>query len=69
MFLPGRGCPPLLPERPIQVPLGELAEVKIAKGPTVIKSEEGMLTAYVYVDFRGRDLGGYVNEAEESVRP
>lgn len=52
---------------PIQVPLGELAEIKIAKGPTVIKSEEGLLTAYVYVDFSGRDVGGYVNDAKKSV--
>jgi len=50
-----------------QVPLGELAEIKIVNGPTVIKSEEGLLTAYVYVDFFGRDVGGYVNEAKKSV--
>ena len=51
----------------VQVPLGELAEIKIVNGPTVIKSEEGLLTAYVYVDFFGRDVGGYVNEAKKSV--
>jgi Cu(I)/Ag(I) efflux system membrane protein CusA/SilA len=51
----------------VQVPLGELAEIKAVNGPTVIKSEEGLLTAYVYVDFSGRDVGGYVNEAKKSV--
>jgi len=35
-----------------KIPLGELADIKFARGPTVIKSEEGLLTAYVYIDFR-----------------
>jgi copper/silver efflux system protein len=51
----------------LQIPLGELVDVRIVKGPTAIKSEEGQLTAYVYVDFSGRDFGGYVNEAKARV--
>ncbi|MBI5103103.1 MAG: efflux RND transporter permease subunit [Nitrospirae bacterium] len=51
----------------LQVPLGELAEIKTVRGPAMIKSEEGLLTAYVYIDFSGRDVGGYVNEAKEKV--
>jgi len=51
----------------LQIPLGELADFKIIKGPTAIKSEEGLLTSYVFVDFSGRDVGGYVNEAKKSV--
>ncbi|MBF0345889.1 MAG: efflux RND transporter permease subunit [Nitrospirae bacterium] len=50
-----------------QVPLGQLTEISIVKGPTVIKSEEGLLTSYVYIDFSGRDVGGYVNEARAKV--
>ncbi len=50
-----------------QIPLGELADIRIVEGPTSIKSEEGLLTAYVYVDFAGRDVGGYVDEAKKSV--
>jgi Cu(I)/Ag(I) efflux system membrane protein CusA/SilA len=50
-----------------RVPLGELADIRIVRGPTSIKSEEGLLTAYVYVDFSGRDVGGYVNEAKSRV--
>jgi Cu(I)/Ag(I) efflux system membrane protein CusA/SilA len=50
-----------------RVPLGELADIRIVRGPTSIKSEEGLLTAYVYVDFSGRDIGGYVNEAKQRV--
>jgi Cu(I)/Ag(I) efflux system membrane protein CusA/SilA len=48
-----------------QIPLGEVADLKIVKGPTAIKSEEGLLTAYVFVDFSGRDMGGYVEEAKQ----
>ena len=51
----------------LQIPLGELVDVRIVKGPTAIKSEEGLLVAYVYVDFSGRDFGGYVNEAKARV--
>ena len=51
----------------LQIPLGELVDIKIVKGPTQIKSEEGLLTAYVYIDFTGRDIGGYVNEAKQKV--
>ncbi len=50
-----------------RVPLGQLADIKVVRGPTSIKSEEGLLTAYVYVDFSGRDVGGYVNEAKKNV--
>ena len=50
-----------------QVPLGELADIKIVKGPTMIKSEEGLLASYVFIDFSGRDFGSYVNEAKAKV--
>ena len=50
-----------------QIPLGQIAEVSITKGPTAIKSEEGLLANYVYIDFSGRDMGGYVEEAKKNV--
>jgi Cu(I)/Ag(I) efflux system membrane protein CusA/SilA len=49
------------------VPLAQLADIKVMRGPTNIKSEEGLLAEYVYVDFAGRDVGGYVNEAKKRV--
>jgi copper/silver efflux system protein len=52
---------------PGKVPLTQLADIKIVRGPTSIKSEEGLLSAYVFVDFSGRDVGGYVDEAKKSV--
>lgn len=51
----------------LQVPIGELADLKIIRGPTMIKSEEGLVAAYVYIDFSGRDVGGYVDEARKKV--
>jgi len=49
------------------VPLGLLADIDIVQGPTQIKSEEGLLANYVYVDFTGRDVGGYVEELQQKV--
>jgi len=46
------------------IPLSVLADVRITRGPTMIKSEQGLLTAYVYIDYAGRDMGGYVAEAK-----
>ena len=51
----------------LRVPLGQVADIKIIKGPTAIKSEEGLLSLYVFVDFSGRDVGGYVQEAKKKV--
>ena len=48
-----------------QIPLEELAEIKLALGPAMIKDENGMLSGYVYVDVAGRDVGSYVAEAKK----
>lgn len=58
---------PAGPTSVYQVPLGELTDISIVRGPTLVKSEEGLLTSYVYVDFSGRDIGGYVEEAKRKV--
>jgi Cu(I)/Ag(I) efflux system membrane protein CusA/SilA len=46
-----------------QVSLGELARIDVVKGSTLIKSENAQLNNIVYVDVRGRDVGGYVADA------
>ncbi len=46
------------------VPLGEVAKVAPARGPTSIRTENGQLAIYIYVDIRDRDLGGYVADAQ-----
>ncbi len=50
-----------------QVSLGTVASVSVNDGPVEIKSENGRLVAYVYLDFAGRDLGGYIAEAQAAV--
>jgi Cu(I)/Ag(I) efflux system membrane protein CusA/SilA len=50
-----------------QIPLGQLAEVKIVDGPMGIKSEGAVPNAWVYVDIRGVDLGTYVQNAMQAV--
>jgi len=51
-----------------QIPLGELARVKVASGPAMIRDEDGLLTGYVFVDVAGRDVSSYVDEASRVVR-
>jgi copper/silver efflux system protein len=51
------------------VPLGDVADVRIAGGPPMVRDEAGLLVGYVYVDIdQGqRDLGGYVDDAKAAV--
>lgn len=49
------------------IPLGQLARVKVVKGPPSIRTENALLAAYVYVDIRDRDIGGYVADAQKAV--
>ncbi len=50
-----------------QIPLSYVADVKIKKGPPVIKSENARKTAWLYVDIRDIDVGSYVKAAQEAV--
>ncbi|RWK37390.1 CusA/CzcA family heavy metal efflux RND transporter [Mesorhizobium sp.] len=49
------------------VPLGEVAKVELTRGATSIRTENGQLAVYIFVDIAGRDLGGYVSEAQQAV--
>ncbi len=49
------------------IPLGEVAGIQRTQGPTSIRTEDGQLVVYVYVDIRERDLGGYVRDAQKQV--
>jgi Cu(I)/Ag(I) efflux system membrane protein CusA/SilA len=53
--------------RVVQVPIAELADIKLVNGPAMIRDENGMLAGYVFVDISGRDIGGYVEEAKKVV--
>jgi Cu(I)/Ag(I) efflux system membrane protein CusA/SilA len=52
---------------PVQVPLGEVAEVRVVEGPATIRSENGQLLNYVTLNVRGRDMVGFVEEARRVV--
>jgi Cu(I)/Ag(I) efflux system membrane protein CusA/SilA len=52
---------------PAQVPLGELADLRINRGPTEIKSEEGFLVSYVFIDLSDRDIGSYIRDAQKKL--
>jgi Cu(I)/Ag(I) efflux system membrane protein CusA/SilA len=49
------------------IPLGQLARVVVAKGAPGIRTENALLSAYIYVDIRDRDIGGYVADAKKAV--
>ncbi len=51
----------------IMVPLGQVAKVSIKKGAPSIRTENALLSAYIYVDIRDRDIGSYVAEAKRAV--
>jgi Cu(I)/Ag(I) efflux system membrane protein CusA/SilA len=52
---------------PVQVPLSEVATIRTIEGPSMIKSENGLLRAYVQLNVRGRDLIGFVEEAQRAI--
>jgi Cu(I)/Ag(I) efflux system membrane protein CusA/SilA len=50
------------------VPLGQLAKITLTQGPPSIRTENALLSAYIYVDIRERDIGSYVADAQAAVR-
>ncbi len=51
-----------------QVPIGQLTDLRLKMGPSMLKEENGMLVSYVYVDVSGRDIGSFVEEAKSVVK-
>lgn len=50
-----------------QIPLGQIADIRMKTGPGMIRDENGRLSGYVYVDVSGRDIGSYVRDAKKAV--
>ena len=50
-----------------QIPLGEVADISLGAGPTMIRDEDGLLTGYVYVDLATSDYGSYVENAQRAL--
>jgi Cu(I)/Ag(I) efflux system membrane protein CusA/SilA len=58
---------PIITETGLRLTLGEVARIEIADGPAMIRSENGRLSAFVYVDVRGRDLASVVSDLQRAV--
>jgi Cu(I)/Ag(I) efflux system membrane protein CusA/SilA len=50
-----------------QIPLSQVADLKMTTGPSMIRNENGLLAGYVYVDTAVSDVGGYVERAKQAV--
>ena len=59
---------PIVTATGAQVPLAQVAEVVIADGAPMLKSENARLNGWTFVDIRGRDLGSWIDEAQQVVR-
>jgi Cu(I)/Ag(I) efflux system membrane protein CusA/SilA len=58
---------PMLSERGAQLRLGDVAQIAVTDGPSMLKSENGRPSGWVYVDFRGRDLSSAVRDLQRAV--
>jgi len=50
-----------------RIPLAEVADIRIDSGPGLIKTENARLNGWIYIDIEGRDLGSYVQSAQQVV--
>jgi Cu(I)/Ag(I) efflux system membrane protein CusA/SilA len=50
-----------------QIPLSQLADIRVTTGPAMIRDEDAMLAGYVFIDVTARDIGGYVEEAKRAI--
>ena len=51
----------------LEIPLGQVAQVSVVQGPMAVKTDDAFPVTTVYVDIEGRDLGGYVRDAQRVV--
>ena len=51
-----------------QVPIKEVASISYSRGPAMIRDEDAQLTGYVYVDLNTSDYGGFVQNADFTLR-
>jgi Cu(I)/Ag(I) efflux system membrane protein CusA/SilA len=58
---------PIIAAGGAQLSLGQIADITLAAGPTMLKSEDGQLATYVYVDTDGTDLGTVVDRLQQAV--
>ena len=49
------------------IPLSQVADIRVNMGPPGIRTENALLTTWIFIDVRDRDIGGYVREAKAAV--
>lgn len=59
---------PLVLNQDVKVQLGDVADIRVVDGPSMIKSENGRISGWVYINSSDSDLGGYVDRAEQALR-
>jgi Cu(I)/Ag(I) efflux system membrane protein CusA/SilA len=50
------------------IPLADLANIRIAEGPSMIKSEDARLNGWVFVDIEDRDIGSYIADLKDALK-
>ena len=50
------------------IPLADLADIRIAEGPSMIKSEDARLNGWVFVDIEDRDIGSYITDLQDKLK-
>ena len=50
------------------IPLADLVDIRIAEGPSMIKSEDARLNGWVFVDIEGRDIGSYIVDLQDKLK-
>lgn len=63
----GAAATPSSASVPPQVPLSDVASIRVVEGPAMIKSENGLLRSYVQLNVRGRDVVSFVEDAQRAV--
>ncbi len=58
---------PLVAPGGVQLTLEQVAQLSLSAGPPMLKSDNGRLVSYVYVDVTGRDLGSVVADLQQAV--
>lgn len=58
---------PVVTPRGARIALADLADIRVAEGPPVIKSENALPNGWIFIDIADVDLGGYVTRAREAV--
>ncbi|STQ11839.1 Cu(I)/Ag(I) efflux system membrane protein CusA [Enterobacter cloacae] len=68
-----RNSPQALKEMPIltpmkqQITLGDVADIRVVSGPTMLKTENARPTSWIYIDARGRDMVSVVNDLKSAI--